>query len=224
MILRKINSRGLTLLEALCTLALLAMVMAALFGVLRLASGGSARSREVLRRARVVSGIGRIMGRDFFTAWNHGDANMPALHGGRVPLSSDGVRLVFFCTHTLATEPKYSPSGVRRVEYLLKESETTDGRYDLFRRETPYTADKPLDRSLSQTERLATGLATWRMRFSDAEEWHDEWRRDYLPQEARLEWVFASDDAAANEVEVFYFSPQVSVEVDAFPVTGAAGK
>jgi len=216
-ILHKKNNNGLTLFEALCTLALLAMVMAALFGVLRLAVGGSERSHAILRRARIVSGIGRIMGRDFLAVCNWSEDKMPALHGAATSQNNGGARLAFFCTNTLAAEPEPSPSGLWRVEYLLETSERVPGCYDLFRRETPYTPGKPLDRSLSQTERLAAGLTTWRMRFSDGSEWHDEWQRNHLPQCARLELGLGSEEASDSEIEVFYFSPVVSVEAGAFP-------
>jgi len=213
--LRQDGSRSaFTLIEALCTLAIVALILSATFGALTMTVRSVERARETLRRSRVTSGIARVLRRDFNAVCGASEKKLPALEAGGF---GNGTRLAFFSTRSLALRGSGGTPGLYRIEYTLRPSDRLPGLYQVLRMETPYTVGKPLDRSRSAAERLADGVSFWRLRFYDGTEWHDQWKRKKLPTSVRLDIAIGEADVAPERAQSLYFVPLVSPEADPLP-------
>ena len=210
------SAAAFTLVEALCTLAIVALMMSAIFGTLRMTIHSVEGARRALKRGRVMSGIVHILRHDLDAACNVSAKKLPALVGGSTD-TGGGVCLAFFSTNSLAASWTPSPSGLRRVEYIIRPSAQMPASYDLLRRETPYTIGQPTDKGRSATERLARHVSFWRLRFYDGTEWREQWRRKRLPAAVRLDVEVGEADYPAEHAQSFHFVPLVSEGVDPLP-------
>ena len=210
-----------TLIEAMCTLAIVALMMSAVFGALTTTIRSVESVRERMRECRTVCGIARILRRDLAVAYGASENKIAPLEGGVTEGIAGGTCLSFFSANALLEHADKSTSGFYRIDYALRPSDRVHGRYEILRTETPYTVGRPLDTHPSVTERLADGVPLWRLGFYDGIEWHDRWRRKDIPTIMRLEMI--ESDAPAIPREVFYFSPLVTFGADPLPLERAPG-
>ena len=214
-----------TLLEIMCALAIVALVMGAILGVLR----GTVRTIEgthaVMREARVGHGISRVMQSDFEGAFAASEKGMHTLVVRAVNLDEGGTSLEFTTTKSFGLRGERAGPGLCRVEYILRPSAQMAGLRELIRKETPYVVGRPLERDQTLTERLADGVALWRVQCYDGSEWEHEWRRNRLPVALRVDLALGVGEDPAGRSETLYFSALVNPDVDPVPIlSGGAGK
>ena len=211
---------GLTLLEALCTLAIVAMVMSAVLGVLTTTVRGFERAGTGLRRTRLTAGLVRVMGRDMASATAVRTKEIAALQGGAGLSDGSSAALAFFTTHSFSPRPMPSPSGLRRVAYILRPDSDGESTFTLFRRERPYVPGRADADGDAADERLIEGLTSWRLRFYDGSEWHDGWQRVTLPYLVRLDVAFETLADGTPAIETLYLAPKTDPDGDLTPVMG----
>ncbi len=205
---------GFTLLEVVCAIGIAAAIMAAIMGCLSVTIRILQQAREVMRTNRVANGIERIMRRDLESAAALNEEGYRALAGfnpgaGLMEANQDKPFLEFFSTNSYAPLSRRPGTGLTRIEYLFRLPDESERGYDLLRTETPYFIGKPLDRSASLTERLAGGIAVWRVGFYDGTEWQDEWRRESLPQALRVSFALGQEEDGIERTETLLFAPAV---------------
>ena len=205
-----------TLVEALCTLAILGVMMSAMFGVLSVTLRSVERTRERLRSERVVSGIGRCLRRDLHAASGARTDKVAPLTTSDT-IAGSGATLSFFTTRPLTAHVRSSPSGLWRVRYVVRSVDDETGAFDLMRAAAPYTVGKDIDWGSAAEERLARGLAEWRLRFHDGSEWVDAWQRPKLPCMVRVDVRVEGGEDEADRSHVLYFRPMVTPEINPLP-------
>ena len=203
-----------TLLEVVCVLAITSIVLATVFGVLSTTVRTIRGTREILRENRVVSGIGRVLRRDFNSAYRERDEGLYTVTGGGEVAPEGGVSLAFFTTHSFLARGRHPAVALSRVEYILQPSERMPDRYEIVRKETPHALGRGASPGGSVAERLADGLTLWRVRFHDGVEWRDEWRRNKLPTALRLDLAFGDAGEDVQETCTLFFSPLADPDVD----------
>ena len=209
---------GFMLVEVICVLAITALMMGAIFGALSVTVRTVVRTRGVIRRSRIVSGIARVLRRDIEAAFGAEDGKLKPLEGGPAAGFGEEIVLALCTTNSLGPARKPSPTGLVRVQYILRPSERYPESRELLRRETPYRVGKPLDLSRSVAERLADGIAAWRLRFSDGTEWHDGWARSRLPFAVRLDVALQGEGTTAERMASVFLSPVVNPDANPLPL------
>jgi len=211
-----LDASGLTLVEALCVLAIVGLIMGAVLSTLEATVSGFQRARATLRDARLAQGIATLFRADLAEAVSIRSAEISALRGG----GTGGVMLAFFTKHSAFPLGRPSGSGVFRVEYIMEESEERPGVFSLFRRESPHIPGRePASGTTAEGERVADGLAAIRLRFFDGTQWYDSWQRMTMPYMIRMDFGLAGDEAEPRGETTAYFTPVASADVDATPLT-----
>lgn len=206
-----------TLIEAVCSLAIAAVLLAAVYGTLSVTARGELRSRRAMREARLFAGVARVLREDVAFACRFPGAEVktwvsePAEESGRKPV------LAFFTTNTLSTAGS-EDDAVFRVEYFTRPE---SGGYALVRRETPVNGGGDLEADGGFAEELIAPLLYWRGRFFDGETWEDRWESDVPPHAARIEFAAATEEAGAKESRVVTVAPLVSPTADPAPSVAA---
>jgi len=204
------NRAGLTLLEVLCALAIVAAVMVAIMGALSVSLRILQRSQQAMRLTRVAGALERVLRRDLEGAVALSEEGYRAFVGsnsltGAAESDAGTTFLEFFSTSSLTPPDRRPNTGLVRVEYLLRRGDETGQGYELFRRERAYLPGKSPERGRSLTELLAGGIVAWEIEFNDGIEWRDEWRKDRLPQAVRVRFALQrlEDGTPALEELVF---------------------
>ena len=208
---------GFTLLEVVCVLAITSIVLATVFGILTTTVRTIQGTREILRENRVVSGIGRVLRRDFDSAYRAREQGVYTVAGGAPAGQEGGVSLAFFTTHSFLARGRRSAVALSRIEYILQPSERMPDRYEIVRKETPHALGGGASPGGPVAERLADGLTLWRVQFHDGVEWRDEWRRNKLPMVLRLDLAFGGAGDEVGETCTLFFSPLADPDVDPLP-------
>ncbi|MCD6415312.1 MAG: prepilin-type N-terminal cleavage/methylation domain-containing protein [Planctomycetes bacterium] len=208
---------GFTLLEAICALAIAALVIGATLGVLRFTVRAIEQAGGRMRQARVAWGIARVLRRDFEGAFAAGGEGAPALVALPVGLREGGASLEF--TTTSSFTARANDPGLYRVEYELRPSRKNPDVRRLIRTETPYVVGRELDPSeaRSAVETLAEGIVLWRVECYDGTIWRDSWRGDHLPVALRIGISLRGEERAAALPQTFYFCALVNPDADPMP-------
>ena len=212
---------GLTLVEALCVLAIAGLIMVAVLGALEATVSGIRRGRAALRDARLAHGIAALLSADFAEAASIRTADTPAFIGGGGTGPGGGPMLAFFTRHSAFPMSRPSGSGVFRVEYILEENEERAGVFSLFRRESPYLPGREeVPGGEGEAERVAEGLTAVRLRFFDGTQWYDSWQRMALPHMMRVQYGMAGEGAEPRWETECFLAPVASADVDVTPQVG----
>ncbi len=212
---RSSTASGFTLLEMVAAIAIGAILLVTLAGVLNITVRGTVQMRGIMRQARLQSGVARILGRDLALAFKSGEKGLAFI--GQSP---DGNGLILEFTSQSSYDPGSAPpAGLVRVEYSLASSERFSGAAELRRREMPHIPGKPPDRSKAQPEPLADGVTDVSLAFYDGMRWEEQWRRDTLPPLIKLELRFAENaaDPQLSPRIAYYFRPCVDPAAPALP-------
>lgn len=180
-----------TLLEMLMALAIGAMLLIALAGVLNVTVRGTEQMRGVMRQARLQAGLERIMRRDLELAFKAGEKG--SIFIGRAP-SSEGV-VMEFTSQNSYNYGSVPPAGLVRIEYSIAASERFSGCWTLRRREMTLIPGKPVDRSRAQPEPLADGVSDLSLEYYDGLRRQTRWMRDDLPSLVKVKMRLAEDPA-----------------------------
>jgi len=208
---------GLTLMEILCALAITALILGTIMGVLQVTVRTIESTRKVMRETRIVHGIARVLRGDLEAAFGASEKGVFTLVARAVESGAGGVSLEFTTTRSLAPRDKRPASQLCRVEYILRPSEHTDGLYELIRKETPYVVGKPLNRDAAITERLADGVAFWRVECYDGSEWKNSWQRNSLPVALRMDLALGMRKDPMGDAQTIHLAALVSPGTDPMP-------
>lgn len=208
---------GLTLMEILCALAITALLLGAIMGVLQVTVRTLESTREVMREARVLHGIARVLRNDLEAAFGASEKGIFTLVARAVASDAGGAALEFTTTRSFAPRDKRPASQLCRVEYILRPSERTDGLYELLRKETPYVVGKPLNRDAAITERLADRVAFWRVECYDGSEWKNSWQRNSLPVALRMDLSLGKRKDPIGDSQTIYLAALVNPGTDPMP-------
>lgn len=206
---------GLTLLEAICVTAIVAMMLALLMGIVTATVRETNSARATMHSQRVATGVERVIRQDMAGACAVPDKKLSSFVGR--PASSYEVEpaMEFFTLHTLGGRPGI----IRRVAYSLRRSETDtpdEETYVLFRQESPYTPGEPLPDS--PRELLASGIVGCDLRFYDGTQWQESWKRDALPVLVRATLALR-DETGSESRSIFFFAPVADNDGNPLPPT-----
>jgi len=202
-------------------LAVTALLMAVMLGILRTTVTGMETARSNMRRARVATGVLSILRTDLQGATCLGGEAFPALEAHASVPQDGGVVLALTTTNSLAA-PQAAAGGLRRVEYLLRPSGRVAGEHEIARRETDYDAAGGPEPDASALERLADGLTAWSVECYDGSDWQMEWTRGRLPRALRVSISLRRDEGGRIRSEALHFCPIVDPDADPRPVPAAA--
>ncbi len=209
------TASGFTLLEMVAAIAIGAILLVTLGGVLSVTVRGTEQMRGIMRQTRLQAGVERVLRRDMEQAFRAGDKGQVFI--GQ-PQSVSGVVLEF--TSQSSFNPGVvPPAGLVRVEYSLVPSVAYSGTSQLRRREMTFIPGKPLDRSKADPEPLADGVTDLSLSFYDGTNWTNTWLRDTLPALVKLNLRYAQDAADPKSLPLveYYFAPCVDLDAAVLP-------
>ena len=189
-----------TLIELMAALAIAAVLIAAVLGALSATVRSATWMRRALREARLCAGIERLLREDLAGAVWIAQGDPPSFAGAQPLPSQETVPLAFYTSHSLAGANGSAGSGLVRVDYVLRPSDTVTDSFALFRRETPWWYGLPPATSHSREEPLADGLAQWQPRFFDGTQWQIDWQKDALPAMVGVDFSLARTGGPAGVV------------------------
>jgi len=207
--------QALTLVEVICTLAIFALVMAALAGLVQSTVRSSEAASARVRGERIRYGIARILQGDLANAICLPEPGGFALVARQPDAESGGSVLEFTTTRPLAgTGPSGSP---RRIEYVVRTSPGDGESYELVRRERTMRLSATGAAEDTVEETLARGISIFRIECYDGTEWQRQWARLRLPAALRIDLALATEGATTQSVETLYFAPAVNPDLDPVP-------
>ena len=221
---REPGGRGFTLLEVLCALALTGVVLATILATFRGVVRGFVWARESVRESRVAAGVARTVRRDVAGMYALVDDELAAFIGRGAAAGESVARAAFFTTHSFAGPGPASLSPLRRVEYLVRPSDRTTGRYALDRRETVYSLAERSMAERGRAENLADGLVSVGFSFSTGKAWRTDWRGKGLPAAVSVRLVAQREGDPRERAYGFVAAPAVSPDADAAPMAGKGTK
>ncbi len=174
-----------TLMEVICALAITALLMVTVSGVLRLTVRGMQRSRQTLRRARLGYGVARILRWDVEALVPIPDEQLPPVV---VPpeFPTDGGTVLELTTLS-ALPHSDAPPDVQRVRYLLRPRDEEAEGYELLRQQTPYEPGSSPDWRHAAEQRLVDEVAFVLVDCYDGSEWRRQWSLNKPPIAVRME-------------------------------------
>lgn len=194
--------RGMTLVEVVCALAVMALAVAAALGALGVAARGALASRQAMRDARAENGLARMMREDLWGLALLSDREAGEFVGRQPGADESGVFLEFNTLRTLEARGWSGPRGLRRVKYSLRLG--TEG-WQVWRAEAAREPGKEPAREAFWEERVTQGTWTARMGFYDGQVWRQRWSEPGAPKAARLVLSRYDSALAADVEQVFVF-------------------
>ncbi len=191
---RPTPARRFTLLEVMCALAVTALLMVTVMGVLRLTVRGIQRSRVALRRARISYGLARIVRRDVEALVAVRDEESPPLVvRSELP---EGGGAVLELTTTSILPRAHGETDLQRVRYVLEpRPEATEG-YEFSRQQTPYVRGSSPSWEHAAAQRLLEEVAFVRVTCWDGSRWLDGWAGKAPPAAVRMEVRLKGEEGA----------------------------
>jgi len=209
-----------TLLEVICTLAIVALIMTALAGLMRSTVRAMEAARDRMRGERLRYGVGRILRDDLANVMCIPTGDEFAFTARQADPDRGGVVLEFATTHSLARRGPRTWGAPCQVDYVLRPSPDIAGCYELIRRERPCTFGSPRNSGKPLEEMLTEEVSYWRIECYDGTEWRKEWRRLRLPTALRVDFAIGPAKDALLRAETLYFAPLVNPDLDPTPKLG----